>query len=163
MNADELKGQWKQLKGKAKEKWGEITDDELDQIEGRRDQLVGKIQERYGKSKEEAEREVDSLSQAEWLNLNFTGSWRALRGSALQRFNKADNADCSCPYSRYGKWNVANQDQCERYADAGEHQPNPKHADHGTVMALPERRGITAFCICDHDGDDPKYERKYPG
>ncbi|MBT6312013.1 MAG: CsbD family protein [Alphaproteobacteria bacterium] len=62
MNADELKGQWKQLKGKAKEKWGEITDDELDQIEGRRDQLVGKIQERYGKSKEEAEREVDSLS-----------------------------------------------------------------------------------------------------
>ena len=62
MNADELKGQWKQLKGKAKVKWGEITDDELDQIEGRRDQLVGKIQERFVKSKEEAEREVDSLS-----------------------------------------------------------------------------------------------------
>lgn len=43
MNWDTVKGQWKQFKGKAKEKWGQLTDDELDQIEGNRDQLVGKV------------------------------------------------------------------------------------------------------------------------
>lgn len=60
MNSDELKGKWNQLKGEAKVKWGELTDDDLDKVEGERDKLVGKIQERYGKSKEAAEREVDS-------------------------------------------------------------------------------------------------------
>ena len=59
MNKDILKGKWNQLKGSIKEKWGQLTDDELDQINGDYDQLVGTIQERYGKEKEEAEREVD--------------------------------------------------------------------------------------------------------
>lgn len=59
MNRDTLAGNWKQLKGKIKERWGKLTDDELDQIEGRRDQLAGKIQERYGISKDEAERQLD--------------------------------------------------------------------------------------------------------
>lgn len=63
MNWDTIKGTWKELKGKAREKWGEITDDEWDQIEGNKDQLVGKIQQRYGKTKEEAEREVDDWSK----------------------------------------------------------------------------------------------------
>jgi len=62
MNSDELKGKWTQLKGKAKEQWGELTDDDLDKVEGQRDQRVGKIQERYGKTKAEAEREVESWS-----------------------------------------------------------------------------------------------------
>ncbi|MFZ5509417.1 MAG: CsbD family protein, partial [Pseudomonadota bacterium] len=44
MNRDRIEGNWKQLKGKIKERWGELTDDELDQIEGRREQLAGKIQ-----------------------------------------------------------------------------------------------------------------------
>ena len=60
MNADTLKGKWKQIKGQAKRKWGRLTDDDLDKMEGSRDELVGKIQERYGKSKEAAEKEVDS-------------------------------------------------------------------------------------------------------
>jgi len=59
MNWDRIEGNWKQFKGKAKEKWGQITDDELDQIAGRKDQLVGKIQERYGWAKDRAEREVN--------------------------------------------------------------------------------------------------------
>jgi uncharacterized protein YjbJ (UPF0337 family) len=59
MNRDILGGKWKQLKGAAKQKWGKLTDDDLDRIEGSRDELVGVIQERYGKSREEAEREVD--------------------------------------------------------------------------------------------------------
>ena len=45
-----------QMKGRVKEQWGKLTDDELDQIEGKRDQLIGKIQKQYGLSKEEAER-----------------------------------------------------------------------------------------------------------
>lgn len=59
MNWDQVAGQWKQMKGKAKGKWGKLTDDELDIVEGKRDQLVGKIQERYGIAKNEAEKEVD--------------------------------------------------------------------------------------------------------
>jgi uncharacterized protein YjbJ (UPF0337 family) len=58
MNKDEIGGNWKQLKGKAKEKWGKLTDDDMTVIEGKRDQLVGKIQERYGYAKEQAEKEV---------------------------------------------------------------------------------------------------------
>lgn len=58
MNWDQIEGKWKQLKGSAQTKWGELTDDELDQIEGNREQLVGKIQERYGIAKEEAEKQV---------------------------------------------------------------------------------------------------------
>ncbi|MCM7621983.1 CsbD family protein [Enterobacter vonholyi] len=58
MNKDEIGGNWKQFKGKAKEKWGKLTDDDMTVIEGKRDQLVGKIQERYGYAKEQAENEV---------------------------------------------------------------------------------------------------------
>ncbi|QDV17522.1 hypothetical protein Pan153_21750 [Gimesia panareensis] len=58
MNSDILQGKWKQIKGQAKQKWGELTDDELDQIDGKRDGLVGKIQEHYGIAKSEAEQQV---------------------------------------------------------------------------------------------------------
>jgi uncharacterized protein YjbJ (UPF0337 family) len=59
MNWDRIKGNWKQFQGKAKERWGELTDDDLQRLEGNRDQLVGKVQERYGIAREEAERQVD--------------------------------------------------------------------------------------------------------
>ncbi|MFU8881338.1 MAG: CsbD family protein [Rhodobacterales bacterium] len=62
MNWDIVQGKWKQLKGSAKEKWGDLTDDELDQAAGKRDQLVGKIQEKYGITKDEAEKQVDEWS-----------------------------------------------------------------------------------------------------
>ncbi len=58
MNQDTLKGNWKQLRGKAQEKWGKLTNDDLDVVEGRADQLAGKIQERYGKTRDEADREI---------------------------------------------------------------------------------------------------------
>ncbi|MBC7875751.1 MAG: CsbD family protein [Anaerolineales bacterium] len=60
MNEDIFKGKWKQIRGKAKEWWADLTDDDLDKIDGRWDQLVGKVQERYGYTKEEALAEVES-------------------------------------------------------------------------------------------------------
>jgi uncharacterized protein YjbJ (UPF0337 family) len=63
MDWNRVEGNWKQLKGKIKEKWGDLTDDDLDKIAGRRDQLEGKIQERYGFAKDQVQRDVD-----DWLN-----------------------------------------------------------------------------------------------
>jgi uncharacterized protein YjbJ (UPF0337 family) len=60
MNKDQMQGKWKQMRGMVKEKWGKLTDDDLDVIDGRREQLSGKIQERYGVAKEEAEKQVES-------------------------------------------------------------------------------------------------------
>ena len=59
MNWDQVEGKWKQLKGLVKQKWGKLTDDDLDVIAGKRDQLAGKIQERYGVTREEARKQVD--------------------------------------------------------------------------------------------------------
>jgi uncharacterized protein YjbJ (UPF0337 family) len=63
MNSDRIEGNWKEMKGKVQQKWGKLTDDDMDVIDGRREELVGKIQQAYGKSREEAEKEVD-----EYLN-----------------------------------------------------------------------------------------------
>ncbi len=65
MNKDQADGNWKQFKGKVKEKWGKLTDDDLTVVEGKRDQLVGKIQERYGYQKDQAEKELN-----EWETKN---------------------------------------------------------------------------------------------
>ncbi len=65
MNSDQLKGKWKQIKGSVKERWGKLTDDDLDVIDGKHDQLVGKIQERYGIAKEAAQKQVDEWNAAD--------------------------------------------------------------------------------------------------
>ena len=59
MNWDQVEGKWKQMKGKAVEKCGDLTDDDLDRVAGKRDQMVGLVQEKYGHAKADAEREVD--------------------------------------------------------------------------------------------------------
>jgi uncharacterized protein YjbJ (UPF0337 family) len=61
---DILSGQWKQIRGRVKEWWGNLTDDDLDVIDGKRDMLVGKLQERYGYAKAQAEREIDKQLMA---------------------------------------------------------------------------------------------------
>ena len=63
MDWDRVEGNWKQIKGRVKEKWGNLTDDDLDKIAGRRDQLEGKIQERYGVAKDQVRKDVD-----DWMN-----------------------------------------------------------------------------------------------
>jgi uncharacterized protein YjbJ (UPF0337 family) len=64
MNWDQIEGKWKELKGHAQEKWGDITNDDWDRIQGKREQIVGLVQQRYGKGKEEAEKEVDTWFDA---------------------------------------------------------------------------------------------------
>lgn len=63
MDWNRVEGNWKQAKGKVKEKWGQLTEDDLTQINGKRDQLEGKIQERYGIAKDRARKDLD-----DWLN-----------------------------------------------------------------------------------------------
>lgn len=65
MNRDWLEGNWKQARGKVRERWGKLTDDELDVIAGRRDQLIGRIQELYGNTRDEVARDIDEMFAAE--------------------------------------------------------------------------------------------------
>ena len=67
MNADQFQGNWKQIKGKVREKWGQLTNDDVDVINGRVDQLVGRIQEKYGMAHDAAEREVNRWLQSDDL------------------------------------------------------------------------------------------------
>jgi uncharacterized protein YjbJ (UPF0337 family) len=63
MDWNRVEGNWKQIKGKVKEKWGNLTDDDLTAINGQRDQLEGKIQQRYGHAKDKVRQDVD-----DWYN-----------------------------------------------------------------------------------------------
>ena len=61
MNRDELMGKWKQVRGRIKQQWGRLTEDELDEMEGDYEMLVGRIQERYGQSRDEVERSLEAI------------------------------------------------------------------------------------------------------
>ena len=73
MNKDILKGKWNQVKGNIREKWGKLTNDDMDRIQGNAEIFIGVLQERYGYGREQAEREVN-----EFLNTS-TGSGTADR------------------------------------------------------------------------------------
>jgi uncharacterized protein YjbJ (UPF0337 family) len=60
MNWDQIEGKWKELKGKARSKWGKLTDDDLENAAGKKDVLVGRLQQRYGYKRDQAEKEVDT-------------------------------------------------------------------------------------------------------
>jgi uncharacterized protein YjbJ (UPF0337 family) len=61
MASNILKGQWKQLKGSVKKRWGKLTDDEVDQVEGETQKLIGLLQKKYGYAKKKAEKQVDEF------------------------------------------------------------------------------------------------------
>ncbi len=65
MNWDQIEGKWDQWKGKAREKWGKLTDSDWNQVAGKKDQFLGKLQERYGYSREQAERDLDDWERAQ--------------------------------------------------------------------------------------------------
>lgn len=64
MNWDQVQGKWTVYRGKAQEKWGKLTNDDLDVIAGKRDQFVGRLQERYGLLRDEAEKQVDDFADS---------------------------------------------------------------------------------------------------
>jgi len=64
VNWDQVQGKWTEYKGKAREKWGRLTNDDLDVIAGKRDQFVGRLQERYGILRDEAEKQVDEFAKS---------------------------------------------------------------------------------------------------
>jgi len=64
VNWDQVQGKWTEYKGKAREKWGKLTNDDLDVIAGKRDQFVGRLQERYGILRDEAEKQVDEFAKS---------------------------------------------------------------------------------------------------
>jgi uncharacterized protein YjbJ (UPF0337 family) len=70
MNNDRIQGNWTQFKGKVKEQWGKLTDDDLDIIAGKRDQLIGRVQERHGVRREDAERQL-----TDWEKRNTDFRW----------------------------------------------------------------------------------------
>jgi uncharacterized protein YjbJ (UPF0337 family) len=82
MNWDRVEGKWKELKGSVKERWGKLTDDDLNVIGGKKDQLVGHIQERYGIAKDEAQKQVD-----EW-NAKQAKENQAREDELDNRFNR---------------------------------------------------------------------------
>jgi uncharacterized protein YjbJ (UPF0337 family) len=59
MDWNRVEGNWKQIKGKSKEQWGKLTDDDLDEVNGRKEQLEGTIQERYGIEKDRVKKDID--------------------------------------------------------------------------------------------------------
>lgn len=61
MNNDRIAGQWKQLSGKIKEKWGRLTEDDLNRAKGNSEYLAARIQERYGLAKDFAEKRVQDF------------------------------------------------------------------------------------------------------
>ena len=61
MNDEQLQGKWEQMKGKVKQHWGNLTDDDIRIIDGKKDELVGKIIERHGIAKEQAKKDVDNF------------------------------------------------------------------------------------------------------
>jgi uncharacterized protein YjbJ (UPF0337 family) len=64
MNWDIIEGNWTQAKGKVKEHWGKLTDDDLAKVSGKRDQLAGKLQERYGFAKEDVEKQLEHFQNS---------------------------------------------------------------------------------------------------
>src|SRR3954471_10896055 len=72
MNKDQAAGGWKELKGKIKQQWGKLTDDDLTVLEGSADELTGRIQKRYGVAKEEAEKQVNTFRDT---NSDLVSRW----------------------------------------------------------------------------------------
>lgn len=68
MNKDTIEGNWEQVKGKAKQQWGKLTDNDLTLLKGHRQEFLGKVQETYGKSKDDAERELSDFEKSCGIN-----------------------------------------------------------------------------------------------
>ena len=84
MDWNRVEGDWKRMKGKVKEQWGLLTDDDLTAIGGRKDQLEGKIQERYGYGKDQVRKEIDSWFSSTALVANDNAEELAAQIEAIR-------------------------------------------------------------------------------
>jgi len=86
MNTDQTEGRWKEIKGKIREKWGQLTDDELDQVRGRWDQLTGLVQRKTGAAREQVERDVSDLRRRyDETDRGTSGTGRGTSGTGGMR------------------------------------------------------------------------------
>lgn len=120
MNWDQISGSWNEFKGKAKQQWGRLTDDDLDRIAGTRDQLLGTLQRLYGKSREVIEREVKEFETKLFGDRQADGLSDRVGAVAdkAEMFEDTDFADDQ-------------PDDLESYrgdqADGTEHRSTPRH------------------------------------
>lgn len=92
MNKEQFIGHWNQIKGKLKEKFGKLTDDDLVKISGKKDQLIGKLQTLYGSNKEKIEqqlKEIEFAVYAEDLRIH----WDLLKAKLKQKWNALTEDD----------------------------------------------------------------------
>jgi uncharacterized protein YjbJ (UPF0337 family)/gas vesicle protein len=129
MNKDIFQGQWNQLKGDVKQKWGKLTDDDMTRMEGDYDKFLGRIQERYGYGRERAEQEANSWmrehkstrdrfssqqSSAGQSSISgagmamnkdtFKGQWNQMKGEIKKQWGKLTNDDMTRIEGDYDKF-----------------------------------------------------------
>jgi uncharacterized protein YjbJ (UPF0337 family) len=92
MNKDIFQGNFKILKGKLKEKWGKLTDEEITRVEGKKEQLFGLLQSKYGITKEKAQQELSDLL-GRFENDQFSQHWNEISSKIQEKFNTLSKED----------------------------------------------------------------------
>lgn len=80
MNKSTIKGNWEELKGKVRQAWGKLTDDDVSRFEGNWEELSGRVQQKYGYTKEKAWEEIESFKTKHFTNDNASESADACCG-----------------------------------------------------------------------------------
>jgi len=99
MNKEQFAGHWNEIKGKIKQQWGKLTDDDITRLNGKREELLGKLQQRYGYAKEKAEQELSSWEE----KLTLTGVGASNQRSAQAGSNQRSGQDFSRQNPRSNK------------------------------------------------------------
>lgn len=128
MNRDQFEGKWKEYRGKIKEKWGKLTDNDIAQINGKYDQLMGSLQKRYGYHKEQAEKEFNSWN---WGSEKNASHMHQEHGSKKQDFKESGHRNDS-NFNREnnrGMKDKVNHKGQDHKSDKHSHQKGQNHFD----------------------------------
>jgi uncharacterized protein YjbJ (UPF0337 family)/sporulation protein YlmC with PRC-barrel domain len=109
MNKDVFEGNWKQIRSRVKEWWGNLTDDELDRVEGKRDRLIGLVQMKYGYTKAQVETELDChLSESDHIGPQLSAEYSQTRESARDVHTSTLTHSRVMPVSMFFDYRVIN-------------------------------------------------------